>query len=233
MATAPVFRARGLVKRYAMGESIVEALRGVDLEVGAGEVVAVAGPSGSGKSTLLHLLGTLDEPDAGSLEVAGTAVAAMDERARTLFRRLRLGFVFQTFNLLPVLSAEENVELPLWLAGVGGRERRARARAALAEVGLGGRVGHRPDQLSGGERQRVAIARALVHRPLAVLADEPTGNLDSETAVAVMDLLTALNRSSGTAFVVCTHDPALIARAPRRVFLRDGRVVADERGAAA
>jgi len=233
MATAPVFCARGLVKRYAMGESIVEALRGVDLEVGAGEVVAVAGPSGSGKSTLLHLLGTLDEPDAGSLEVAGTAVAAMDERARTLFRRLRLGFVFQTFNLLPVLSAEENVELPLWLAGVGGRERRARARAALAEVGLGGRVGHRPDQLSGGERQRVAIARALVHRPLAVLADEPTGNLDSETAVAVMDLLTALNRSSGTAFVVCTHDPALIARAPRRVFLRDGRVVADERGAAA
>ena len=233
MATAPVFCARGLVKRYAMGESIVEALRGVDLEVGAGEVVAVAGPSGSGKSTLLHLLGTLDEPDAGSLEVAGTAVAAMDERARTLFRRLRLGFVFQTFNLLPVLSAEENVELPLWLAGVGGRERRARARAALAEVGLGGRVGHRPDQLSGGERQRVAIARALVHRPLAVLADEPTGNLDSETAVAVMDLLTALNRSGGTAFVVCTHDPALIARAPRRVFLRDGRVVADERGAAA
>jgi putative ABC transport system ATP-binding protein len=233
MATAPVFRARGLVKRYSMGDAVVDALRGVDLEVGAGEVLAVAGPSGSGKSTLLHLLGTLDEPDAGSLEVAGTAVAAMDERARTLFRRLRLGFVFQTFNLLPVLSAEENVELPLWLAGVGGRERRARARAALAEVGLGGRVGHRPDQLSGGERQRVAIARALVHRPLAVLADEPTGNLDSETAVAVMDLLTALNRSSGTAFVVCTHDPALIARAPRRVFLRDGRVVADERGAAA
>jgi putative ABC transport system ATP-binding protein len=233
MEGPPVFRARGLVKRYAMGESIVEALRGVDLEVGAGEVLAVAGPSGSGKSTLLHLLGTLDEPDAGSLEVAGVAVAAMDERARTLFRRTRLGFVFQTFNLLPVLSAEENVELPLWLAGVGARERRARARAALAEVGLGGRVGHRPDQLSGGERQRVAIARALVHRPLAVLADEPTGNLDSETAIAVMDLLTALNRSGGTAFVVCTHDPALIARAPRRVLLRDGRVVADERGAAA
>jgi len=233
METAPVFRARGLVKRYSMGDAVVDALRGVDLEVGAGEVVAVAGPSGSGKSTLLHLLGILDEPDAGSLEVAGTAVAAMDERARTLFRRLRLGFVFQTFNLLPVLSAEENVELPLWLAGVGARERRARSRAALAEVGLGGRVGHRPDQLSGGERQRVAIARALVHRPLAVLADEPTGNLDSETAVAVMDLLTALNRSGGTAFVVCTHDPALIARAPRRVFLRDGRVVGDERGAAA
>jgi putative ABC transport system ATP-binding protein len=233
MENAPVFRARGLVKRYSMGDAVVDALRGVDLEVGAGEVLAVAGPSGSGKSTLLHLLGTLDEPDAGSLEVAGVAVAAMDERARTLFRRLRLGFVFQTFNLLPVLSAEENVELPLWLAGVGGRERRARARAALAEVCLGGRVGHRPDQLSGGERQRVAIARALVHRPLAVLADEPTGNLDSETAVAVMDLLTALNRSGGTAFVVCTHDPALIARAPRRVFLRDGRVVADERGAAA
>jgi len=216
-----------------MGQTTVDALRGVDLEVSAGEVLTVAGPSGSGKSTLLHLLGTLDEPDAGSLELDGTTVAAMDERARTLFRRSRLGFVFQTFNLLPVLSAQENVELPLWLAGVGRVDRRARAQAALAEVGLELRFGHRPDQLSGGERQRVAIARALVHRPLAVLADEPTGNLDSETAAGVMDLLMALNRSNGTAFVVCTHDPAVIARAPRRVALRDGQIVADERGAAA
>jgi ABC-type lipoprotein export system ATPase subunit len=229
MAVSPVFDACGLVKRYTMGQLKVEALRGVDLEVRAGEVVVVAGPSGSGKSTLLHLLGTLDEPDAGLLKLAGTAVSTMDEGARTLFRRARLGFVFQTFNLLPVLSAQENVELPLWLAGLAARERRTRAQAVLAEVGLEHRFRHRPDQLSGGERQRVAIARALVHRPLAVLADEPTGNLDSETVSGVMDLLMALNRSGGTTFVVATHDPALIARAPRRVILRDGRVVADDR----
>jgi putative ABC transport system ATP-binding protein len=233
MASPPVFEACGLVKRYVMGETEVEALRAVDLEVAAGEVVVVAGPSGSGKSTLLHVLGTLDEPDAGSLAIAGTAAAAMDEKARTLFRRAHLGFIFQTFNLLPVLSAGENVELPLWLAGVGARERRERARAVLTDVGLAERLDHRPDQLSGGERQRVAIARAIVHRPLAVLADEPTGNLDSETAVAVMDLLMALNRSSGMTFVVATHDPTVIARAPRRVALRDGRVVADDRGPSA
>jgi putative ABC transport system ATP-binding protein len=196
-------------------------------------VIAVAGPSGSGKSTLLNLLGTLDEPDAGTLALAGTAATAMDEHARTLFRRLRLGFVFQTFNLLPVLSAQENVELPLWLAGIRARERRTRAQATLAEVGLERRFGHRPDQLSGGEQQRVAIARALVHQPLAVLADEPTGNLDSETAAGVMDLLMALNHARGTAFVVSTHDPALIARVPRCVRLRDGRVIADERGGTA
>ncbi|HPC82671.1 MAG TPA: ABC transporter ATP-binding protein [Thermoanaerobaculaceae bacterium] len=229
MAAPPVFDARGLAKRYRLGQTTVEALRGVDLRVAAGEMLVVAGPSGSGKSTLLHLLGTLDEPDEGSLAIDGIQTSAMGERARTAFRRARLGFVFQTFNLLPVLSAQENVELPLWLAGVGARERRARAREALAEVGLGTRLGHRPDQLSGGERQRVAIARALVHRPLAVLADEPTGNLDSETAAAVMDLVVELNRASGTAFVVATHDPALIARAPRRVTLRDGRVAGDAR----
>jgi len=229
MTVPPVFAARGLSRCYPMGRSTVEALRRVDLEVAAGEVVAVAGPSGSGKSTLLHLLGTLDEPDAGSLALAGTPVAAMGERERTLLRRTRLGFVFQAFNLLPVLSAQENVELPLWLAGVPARERGERARAVLGEVGLGRRLAHRPDQLSGGERQRVALARAIVHRPLAVLADEPTGNLDSETAAGMMELLLALNRTHGTAFVVATHDPALVARTPRRVALRDGRVVADER----
>lgn len=233
MAAPPVFDARGLIKRFRMGQATVEALRGVDLQVSAGEVLVVAGPSGSGKSTLLHLLGTLDEPDAGALTIDGTPASSMGESARTAFRRVRLGFVFQTFNLLPVLSAQENVELPLWLAGVGRRERRRRAQEALAEVGLGARLGHRPDQLSGGERQRVAIARALVHRPLAVLADEPTGNLDSETAADVMELLMSLNRSSGTAFVVATHDAALIARAPRRVILHDGRVAGDERKAPA
>ncbi len=229
MADPPIFDARGLLKRYTLGATRIDALRGVDLEVAPGEVLVVAGPSGSGKSTLLHLLGTLDEPDGGVLTIAGTAAASMDEKARTLFRRRRLGFIFQTFNLLPVLSAEENVELPLWLAGVGARDRRTRAREVLSMVGLADRGRHRPDQLSGGERQRVAIARAIVHRPLAVLADEPTGNLDSETAVEVMELLTALNRTGGTTFVVATHDQAVIGRAPRRVVLRDGRVVADEK----
>lgn len=233
MMAHPIFDAHGLVKRYTLGQTRVEALRGVDLQVRAGEVLVVAGPSGSGKSTLLHLLGTLDEPDSGSLDLDGTAVATMNEGARTLFRRVRLGFIFQTFNLLPVMSARENVELPLWLAGVGRRVRRARAEAVLAEVGLERRFDHRPDQLSGGERQRVAIARAIVHRPLAVLADEPTGNLDSETAAGVMDLLMALNRSGGTAFVVATHDPSLIARAPRLVSLHDGRVAADSGGGVA
>ena len=152
MAAPLVFDARGLVKRFRLGQATVEALRGVDLQVAAGEVLVVAGPSGSGKSTLLHLLGTLDEPDGGSLTIDGTPASSMGESARTAFRRVRLGFVFQTFNLLPVISAQENVELPLWLAGVGTRERRRRAQEALAEVGLATRLGHRPDQLSGSLR---------------------------------------------------------------------------------
>jgi putative ABC transport system ATP-binding protein len=226
---AAVFRARGLTRSFALGDGEVTALAGVDLEVAAGEVVLVAGPSGSGKSTLLHLLGTLDRPDAGTLELEGRDVARLDERQRTLVRRRRLGFVFQAFHLVPVLSALENVEYPLWIDGVGRRERRERATRALAAVGLERRLAHRPDRLSGGERQRVALARALVHEPAAVLADEPTGNLDSETAGRVLDLLFALNRERGTTFVVATHDPALLERAPRRVTLRDGRVVADTR----
>ena len=231
MKPTPVFSARGLVKRYRLGDTTVEALRGVDLDVAPGELLVVAGPSGSGKSTLLHILGTLDEPDTGHLVIGGRAVASLGDAARTRLRRSRLGFVFQTFNLLPVLTALENVELPLWLAGVAGPERRERARELLAEVGLARRTGHRPDQLSGGERQRVAIARALVARPLAVLADEPTGNLDSTTGAEVLDLLLALNDAHGTPFVLSSHDPALIERAPRCVRLRDGRIVGDERGA--
>ena len=228
-AARPVFRARGLARRYPVGEAWVAALAGVDLDVAAGEVVLVAGPSGSGKSTLLHLLGTLDRPDAGSVELEGRDVARLSERERTLLRRHRLGFVFQAFHLVPVLSALENVEYPLWIDGVAKRARRERAAAALAAVGLGARLGHRPDRLSGGERQRVAIARALVHDPAALLADEPTGNLDSVTAGEVLDLLFAMNRERGTTIVVATHDPALLARAPRRVTLRDGRVIEDVR----
>ena len=230
-AAAPLFAARGLEKHYRLGGVEVAALRGVDLEIAAGELLVVAGPSGSGKSTLLHLLGALDEPDAGSVRFEGRDLAAVPERERTLLRRRHLGFVFQAFHLVPVLSALENVEYPLLIDGCRRSERRRRAEAMLERVGLGGRLGHRPDQLSGGERQRVAIARALVHDPRAVLADEPTGNLDSDNAAAILDLIAVLNRDLGTTFVLSTHDPALIRRAPRRVRLRDGRVDADERDA--
>jgi len=217
------------VRRYRSGASEVAALAGVDLEIAAGEIAVVAGPSGSGKSTLLHLLGALDAADAGRVLFEGADLGALAERRRTLLRRRRLGFVFQAFHLVPVLGALENVEYPLLLDGVGRAERRRRAAEMLDAVGLTARLDHRPDRLSGGERQRVAIARALVHRPAAVLADEPTGNLDSKTAGAVLDLIADLNRRLGTTFLVATHDPALIARAPRQVVLADVRIVEDSR----
>ncbi len=223
------FRCADLAKSYRLGASEVHALDGVNLEVAPGELVTVAGPSGSGKSTLLHLLGGLDGPDSGSVRFEGRDLAAMSESERTLLRRRRLGFVFQAFHLVPVLSALENVEYPLWIDGCGRSERRRRATAALEAVGLSERAAHRPDRLSGGERQRVAIARALVHRPGAVLADEPTGNLDSATASSILDLIETLRRDLGTTFLVATHDPELVARAPRRIRLRDGRVVEDLR----
>jgi len=223
----PLLAVRGLARTYRLGDATVRALDGVDLAVAPGEALFLAGPSGSGKSTLLHLLGALDRPDRGTVELDGRDLARLGERERTLLRRDRLGFVFQAFHLVPVLSALENVEYPLWIAGVGRAERRRRAAGALAAVGLGGRERHRPDQLSGGERQRVAIARAIVHRPAALLADEPTGNLDSATAAAIVDLLLELRREHGTTLVVATHDAALLERAPRVVRLRDGRVVAD------
>ena len=229
VSEAPVFRVEGLARSYRVGDADVRALAGVDLEIGSGELVVVAGPSGSGKSTLLHLLGALDAPDAGRVFVEGRDLATLGERQRTLLRRRRLGFVFQAFHLVPVLDALENVEYPLVIDGVPRAERRARAAAALDSVGLGERMSHRPDRLSGGERQRVAIARALVHRPRAVLADEPTGNLDSGNALRVFELLAALGREHGATVVVSTHDPELVARAPRVVTLRDGRVARDER----
>jgi putative ABC transport system ATP-binding protein len=229
-ASPPLFAARGLVKRYRLGKVPVPALRGVDLEVARGEVVALAGPSGSGKTTLLNLFGGLDVPDGGAVLLDGRDLGTLGEGERTRLRRDRLGFVFQTFNLVPVLSARENVEYPLWIAGVGAAERRRRAEAALQAVGLAERAAHRPDQLSGGERQRVAIARALVHEPLAVLADEPTGNLDSANGELVLDLLLRWNAERGATLLVATHDPAVLQRLPRRVRLRDGVVVGDERG---
>jgi putative ABC transport system ATP-binding protein len=221
--------AKGLEKSYRLGGVQVAALRGVDLCIDAQEWLVVAGPSGSGKSTLLHLLGALDEPDAGRVRFEGRDLGECGELERTLLRRRRLGFVFQSFNLIPVLSALENVEYPLLIDGVAASERRRRARKALEEVGLGERAQHRPDQMSGGERQRVAIARALVHEPSLVLADEPTANLDSQTAAEIVDLLLQINRGRAAAFLFATHDPAIVARAPRVVSLRDGRVT-DDRG---
>lgn len=231
-ADSPLFHALGLRKSYSLGAVRIEALRGVDLVVQRGEFVVVAGPSGSGKTTLFNLLGCLDEPEAGRVVLDGVDLGAASQGDRTLIRRRKLGFVFQSFNLIPVLSAYENVEYPLWIDGVPAAERKRRTEGALASVGLGDRLKHRPDQLSGGERQRVSLARALVHDPLVILADEPTANLDSKTGVAIVDLLARMNAERGTTFLFATHDPSIIERAPRTVRLKDGEVVADEtRGA--
>lgn len=226
---APLFVARSATRRYPLGETEVVALAGVDLEIAAGEFVALSGPSGSGKSTLLHLLGALDVPDEGGIEVEGRNLGALTEGERTLLRRRRLGFIFQSFHLVPVLKAIENVEYPLWIDGVTAAERQRRAREILVAVGLEHRLDHLPHRLSGGERQRVAIARALVHRPAAVLADEPTGNLDSANGEAIFNLMLGIRREFGTAFLLATHDPRLVERSPRRIGLRDGRIVFDSR----
>jgi putative ABC transport system ATP-binding protein len=222
-----LFEARNLRKRYRLGDVVIEALRGIDVEVAKGEFVVVAGPSGSGKTSLLNLLGCLDAPDGGQVRFAGADLASLSAAEKTRLRRRQLGFVFQSFNLLPVLSAFENVEYPLWIDGIPRADRKRRVEAALAAVGLGDRMRHRPDQLSGGERQRVSLARALVHEPLAILADEPTANLDSRTAASIVDLLAQMNVERGTTFLFATHDPAIVARAPRTIRLVDGMVGED------
>jgi putative ABC transport system ATP-binding protein len=209
-----------------MGETYVEALRGVNLTLSRGEFVALVGPSGSGKSTALNLIGGLDRPTSGQVWIDGTELSASDEQTLTRHRREHVGFVFQTFNLLPRLTAEENVALPLMFSGVPEDERRQRARSLLGRVGLGQRTTHRPTQLSGGEQQRVAIARALVGQPALVLADEPTGNLDSVTGRGIMELLRELNGERGLTLLVVSHDPEVAAFADRVVRLRDGQVVA-------
>ena len=209
---------------FRVGETEVRALDDVSEHIAEGEHVALMGPSGSGKSTLLNVLGCLDRPSAGSYRLDGREVAALDDAELTLVRRRMVGFVFQSFHLVPRLSAVDNVELPLLFAGVERAERRARAAAELAAVGMQPRMDHRPDQLSGGERQRVAIARAIVNRPAILFADEPTGNLDSRTGAEVLGLL----RGLGTTLLVITHDREVADALPRRVEMRDGRVVADD-----
>jgi putative ABC transport system ATP-binding protein len=222
----PVIAARGLTKVFGSGESAVEALRGLDFEVHAGELVAVMGRSGSGKSTLLHLLAGLDRPSGGSVHIGGRDLVALGDDELALLRRRQVGVIFQDFNLLDVLTAEENVALPLALDGVAPAEARRRAGRALAHVGLAQRARHRPAAMSGGERQRVAVARALAIEPLVLLADEPTGSLDSASGAGVMALLRALVDEYRHTVVLVTHDANHGALADRLVVLRDGRACA-------
>jgi putative ABC transport system ATP-binding protein len=226
----PAIEVRGLVKTYGEGETEVRALDGVDLDVDAGEMVAIMGPSGSGKSTMLHMLGALETPTEGTIALAGRRFDGLDDGELTMLRREGIGFVFQFFNLMPSLSAEENVLLPALIAGRRDEEIRDRARSLLDRVGLANRASHLPSELSGGEQQRVSIARAVLMLPRLVLADEPTGNLDSRSEAQVLELLTELNREEGHTIVIVTHDPGAASIAGRVVFLRDGRVDREERG---
>ncbi len=222
-----VLEAQDVRKTYGQGASAVEALRGIDLKVARGEFLAIMGPSGSGKSTLLHLLGGVDVPTSGRVLLEGTDLASLDDDQRSRFRRQRIGFIFQTFNLLPTLTAAENVALPLELDGVPGPEAHARAAEALEAVGITHRRTHIPSAMSGGEQQRVAVARALVIRPALLLADEPTGNLDSANGYQVTTLLRRLVDREGHTIVMVTHDVEVAAHAGRVVRLRDGRIQTD------
>jgi putative ABC transport system ATP-binding protein len=224
----PLISVRDLTKTYRLGDVDVRALRGVSLDVAAGEFIALTGPSGSGKSTFMHLLGCLDRPTSGQYLFNGRDVARLSNRQLSRVRNAEIGFVFQGFNLLPRTSAVENVELPLLYArGVSGRERRARATAALEAVGLGGVLQHHPNQMSGGQQQRVAIARALVNNPPLLLADEPTGNLDTRTSIEVMDIFQRLNAERRLTILLVTHEHDIAEYAARLVAFRDGRIRVD------
>jgi putative ABC transport system ATP-binding protein len=223
----PIVETQAVTREYPMGETIVRALRGVDMRVQRGTLVAVKGRSGSGKTTLLNLIGGLDRPTAGHVYFDGREVSSMDEVDLIDLRRNKIGFIFQAFGLIPILSAAENVEIPLRLARVNVAQREERVRVLLELVGLGERSGHRPHELSGGEQQRVAIARALANAPELLLADEPTGQLDSQTGRTIMTLIRALVHSEGVTAIVATHDPVLIDLADRMIELRDGSVIYD------
>lgn len=216
---------RNITKAYEMGTQTVHALRGVDLHVDQGEFVAIMGPSGSGKSTLMNIIGCLDVPNSGTYELNGIDVSDMSPDDRSRIRNKQIGFVFQQFNLLPRTSAIKQVALPLMYSGVSRSERMARAEEALMKVGLGDRLDHRPDELSGGQQQRVAIARALVTRPGIILADEPTGNLDTQSGEEIMAIFRQMNKENGNTIVVITHDPEIAERVDRIIWIRDGLIV--------
>ena len=224
-----IVEAQNLVKTYHMGLTEVRALRGVNLVVEEGEFLSVMGRSGSGKSTLLNLLGCLDRPTEGTVFLNGVEVTALPRRKLPRIRQQMVGFVFQQFNLLPSLTALENVTLPLRYSGVGRAEGRRHALELLEQVGLGDRYTHRPAELSGGELQRVAVARALINRPAIILADEPTGELDTHTAAEIMDLLHDLNQTQGQTFIVVTHDPGVAEKTDRMIYLSDGMILREER----
>jgi putative ABC transport system ATP-binding protein len=228
MANSPLLELEGVRRSFALGKTEVPALRSVDLRIGTGEMVAIWGPSGSGKSTLLNLLGLIDRPDAGEVRFDGHAVSALDDDALAAHRARGIGFVFQSFHLVPVLTALENVMLPIVVQGRPRAEAAELAAARLDQVGMSGHLRQRPDQLSGGQRQRVAIARALVGEPRLVIADEPTANLDTENSDRVLDLLFELGRRQELTCIFATHDPRLMNRARRHILLRDGRIVSDE-----
>ena len=228
-AMEAVVTARDLTRRYGAGETAVDALAGVSVEIEAGKLTAVMGPSGSGKSTLMHILAGLDKPTSGTVTIAGELITAMDDNALTHLRRRHIGFVFQFYNLLPMLTAEENIKLPLSVAGV--KVDPAWFAELVAKVGLGDRLRHRPAELSGGQQQRVAVARSLVARPTVVFADEPTGNLDTKSSAEILSLLREMSAAYGQTIVMVTHDPRAAAIADRILYLLDGKVVLDRRGA--
>lgn len=229
MDAEPIIALRDVTKVYRQGSVDVHALRGLTMDVEAGEFTAICGPSGSGKTTMLNLIGALDAMTSGSIVLEGRELANLNKKELSELRRDRIGFVFQAYNLMPVLTAYENAEMVLWVQGVDGSSRRERVMGLLEQVGLKGMENRRPSELSGGQQQRVAIARAIASNPVVVLADEPTANVDSETAETLLDLMEELNREQGVTFVFSTHDPQVMERARRVVRLVDGRVASDER----